>query len=151
MPACICYGWDIQPHTLQRTDHVTYYRCSMCLAYHLNCLCICALESAINLCLAQICGLAVNADALCNGVKGVLQPLAFRLLLSVHHASCHLQADAPFAMTKGDCKPVMSKGARNLITTNSTTVPVSAFPGARVGCLDPAEGRWLHDSCLLLC
>ena len=142
MPAYMCYGWDIQPHTWQSTDHMTHYRYSVCWAYHLNCLCICALESAINLCLAEVHGLAVNADALCDGIKGVLQPLAFRLLLGVHHASCHLQADAPIVVAKCD---LMCKDVRYLVMTHTTAVPVYFLSGAKVGCLDTLSVH--YDAC----
>lgn len=51
---------------------------------------VCSLEGPINAGLAEVTGLAVDANAFCDGVTRVLQPLAFCLLLCVHHPSHHL-------------------------------------------------------------
>ena len=57
---------------------------------HFDSFSIGALEGAINLSLTEVARLSVDADALGDGVAGILQPLPFCLLLSVHHPSHHL-------------------------------------------------------------
>ena len=57
---------------------------------HFNSFSVGALKGAIYLSLAEVTRLSVDADALGDGVAGVLQPLPFCLLLSVHHPSHHL-------------------------------------------------------------